>query len=405
MGETAYDFQTVSYNAQDVTEYLKKYYNYTADNLSVQNITTAEIYKFAEMFVQKKSFGKFLGDFLTNTGRVTESSEDKKDFISYCTSAFEASGIINAPSLFEAQNPLTREVLKKQLKGWFADVTPSRESIFKLAFALKLSCADLEYFLKAGICDKNVNYKSPPEAAAYYSLSFGKDYAFTIYLLEKAAELECRANETGQYVLTEKYEDIYKNIKSEDELILYLSELISGESNSKFSVCIKDCYDDLVGDIWEKAKLDRQLYFDGESKNENEISFSVIERYIYGFVDDSTYALYKNGNIAGSKNNRLGDLKWFFSTLLRRSDLDKMYSGKKKISRDTILTLAFFIVCEEKPDFNAFEFIAEINEYLNFSRFEGFNFSFPYDMLLFMCLQTDDPIMSFRKIWKMSWKE
>ncbi len=405
MCEAAYDFQTVSYNVQDVTEYLKKYYNYTVDNLSVQNITTAEIYQFAEMFVQKKGFGKFLGDFLTDTNRVTKLSEGKNDFISHCTAAFDTSGIINAPSLFETQNPLTREVLKKQLKSWFADVTPSRESIFKLAFALKLSCADLEYFLKAGIGDKNVNFKSPPEAAAYYSLSFGKDYAYALYLLEKAGESESRANKTEQYVLTEKYEDIYKNIKSEDELILFLSELISDANESKFSVCIKDCYDGLVGDIWEKARLDRQLYFDGESKNENEISFSIIERYIYGFVDDSTYALYKNGNIAGSKNNRLGELKWFFSTLLRRSDLDKMYNGKKKISRDTILTLAFFIVCEEKPDFNAFEFIAEINEYLNFSRFEGFNFSFPYDMLLFMCLQTDDPIMSFRKIWKMSWKE
>jgi len=405
MGETAYDFQTISYNVQNVAEYLKKYYNYTSDNLSVQNITTEEIYQFAKMFVQKKSFGKFLGDFLIETGRVTELSDNKKDFISYCTTAFDSSGVIDAPSLFETQNPLTREVLKKQLKGWFADVTPSRESIFKLAFALKLSCAELENFLKVGICDKNINYKSPSEVAAYGSLSFGNDYAYALYLLNKASKIERKSNETEQYVLTEKYEDIYKKIKSEDELILYLSELISAENNLTFSVCIKDCYDDLIGGIWEKAKLDRQLYSVSETKGKDEISFSIIERYIYGFVDDSTYALYKNGNIAGSKNNKLGDLKWFFSTLLRRSDMDKMYSGKKKISRDTILTLAFFIVCEEKPDFNAFEFISEINEYLNFSRFEEFNFSFPYDMLLFMCLQTDDPIMSFRKIWKMSWKE
>lgn len=401
MGEIACDFQTVSYNAQDVAEYLKKYYNHTSDNLSVQNITTVEIYRFAEMFVQKKSFGKFLGDFLTDTGRITNS----KDFITYCISEFEKSGIINAPSLFEAQNQLTREVLKKQIRGWFADVTPSRESIFKLAFALKFSCTDLEYFLKMGICDKNVNFKSPSETAAYYSLSLGKDYAYALYLLEKAAEIECKTYKTEHNVLTEKYEDVYKKIKSEDELIFFLSELISVENDTKLSVCIKDCYDDLILDIWEKAKLDRQLYFDGESKNDNVISFGIIEKYIYCFFDDSTYALYKNGNIAGSKNNRLGDLKWFFSTLLRRSDLEKMYNGKKKISRDTVLTLAFFAVCEEKPDSNAFEFISEINEYLNFSRFEGFNFSFPYDMLLFMCLQTDDPIMSFRKIWKMSWKE
>lgn len=405
MGETAYDFQTVSYNVQDVTEYLRKYYNYTSDDLHIKNITTAEIYKFAETLVQKKSFGKFLEDFLIETGRVAELSDDKKDFISYCTATFEESGIIGAPNLFETQNPLSREVLKKQLKSWFADVTPSRKSIFKLAFALKLSCGELEYFLQVGICDRNVNYKSPSEAAAYGSLKFGKDYAYTLYLLNKAAEIKNNENHSEQYVLTEKYEDIFKNVKSENELILYLSELISAENDPKFSVCIKDCYDDLVGDIWEKARLDRQLYFDGESKNGNEVSFSIIERYIYGFVDDNSYALYKNGNIAGSKNNRLGELKWFFSTLLRRSDMDKMYNGKKKISRDTILTLAFFIVYEEKPDFNAFEFISEINEYLNFSRFEGFNFSFPYDMLLFMCLQTDDPIMSFRKIWKMSWKE
>ncbi|MCM1059128.1 MAG: hypothetical protein NC452_02415 [Eubacterium sp.] len=403
MIETADDFRTVSYNTQDVTEYLGKYYNYAPDNFSVQNITTAEIYQFAETLIRKKSFGEFLCDFLTDTSRITEPSADKKVFISYCMAAFDNSGIINAPSLFKSQNSLTRDVLKKQLKGWFEDVIPSRESIFKLAFALKLSCAELEDFLKIGICDKNVNYKSPSEAAAYGSLSFGKDYTYALYLLDKASEIKHEINKP-QYVLTERYEDIYKKIKLEDELVLYLSKLVSDESDSKFSVCIKDCYDDLISDIFEKAKLDRQLYFSNETKNENGISFSTIERYIYGFTDDINYALYTNGNIAGSRNNRLGELKWFFSTLLRRSDMEKMYNEKKKISRDTILTLAFFVVCEEKPDYNAFELISEINEYLNFSRFEGFNFSFPYDMLLFMCLQTDDPIMSFRKVWKMSWK-
>lgn len=403
MIETADDFQTVSYNIQDVTCYLKKYYNYVPDNFSVQNITTADIYKFAETLIRKKDFADLLKDHLIKTGRVTGSSDDNKPFISYCMDAFGSSGIIDAPSLFDTHNILSRDVLKKQLKGWFSGVTPSRESIFKLAFALKFSCEELEYFLKAGICDKNVNFKSPAEVAAYSSLKAGKDHAYALSILHKAAEINKAPDKTKVYVLTEKFEEIYKKIRSEDDLILYLSEIISYENDPNFSLCIKDCYDDLINDIYEKAELDRQLYYYDEIKNDNGISFSTIEKYIYGFMDDDTYALYKNGNIAGKKDNKLGDLKWFFSTLLRRSDLEKMYNGNKKISRDTILTLAFFIVCEEKPDSDAFDLISEINEYLNFSRFETFNFSFPYDMLLFMCLQTDDPIMNYRKIWKMSW--
>lgn len=82
---------------------------------------------------------------------------------------------------------------------------------------------------------------------------------------------------------------------------------------------------------------------------------------------------------------------------------EKMYDGQKKISRDTIITLAFFAACEESPYSDTYEYIADINDYLNFCRYEQMNFSYPYDLFIFMCLQTDDPLSSFRSIWSRSW--
>ena len=63
---------------------------------------------------------------------------------------------------------------------------PARESVFLLAFALKMSCEELNNFLMKGICDKGINYKNPAEVAAYICLKEQKDHSYALELLNKA---------------------------------------------------------------------------------------------------------------------------------------------------------------------------------------------------------------------------
>lgn len=396
-------FTTVSYRMSDVSHYFKKFYSFEINEDDIDNITTDEIYRFAETLLRKKSFGEFLSRFLSDSGR---SEGNSKVFIKYCKGKYADSGIIDAPSLFGNQNPLSRDVLRRQLKNWFeGGVTPERESIFKLAFALNFTCPELEYFLKCGLCDRNINFKSAAEVAAYGSLRFGKEYSYALDILEKASNIEAEPFDEIRAVFTERFEEFFDNIRSEDELLIYVARLLASDSDPQISASVRENYKDLISALAQTADADKQLYETNGAYENGNISFAAIEHYLYGFTDDSDYAVYVNGNIAGSKYNKLGELKWFFSTLLRRTDLGAMYREEKKISRDTILTLAFFSVCENRSESTVEELVLEINEYLNVSRFEEFNFALPYDMFLYMCLQTNDPIGSFRNVWKKSWKE
>ena len=178
---------TVSYNTEDVYKYLKDFYNIEFEHN--HSFTTHEIYKIVESSITNKSFGEYLADFLCKTGRccpVLYSDDHFETYIKYCLNAFADSGIIKSPVIFENKRILTNELLKKLLKNWFNGVMPARESVFLLAFALKMSCEELNNFLMKGICDKGINYKNPAEVAAYICLKEQKDHSYALELLNKA---------------------------------------------------------------------------------------------------------------------------------------------------------------------------------------------------------------------------
>lgn len=413
-------FKTVSKNREDVQKYLKCYFDYEFPEDC--SLTAEEIFGIMKNHLSQFSFSKYISDFILkkfSAEIVVDSSgiPEINTMISFCIEAFKRKGIVNRRNIFSKDKKIiTNELLRKQVKNWFGGVTPARESIFLLAFALEMSCEELSEFLTNGIHDKGLNYKNPAEVAAFACLGKNKDYIYAEEILEAAMECAGLKKESSKLVFTSEYESLYEKIITEEKLIDFIAKLIAESNNPKFSVCIKTCYDELIEKIYENAAVDKMISVSNETgievNSSEKLSFGTVERYIYyyipvktdkGYYRTDTYAPYNNGNIAGKQNNLLKNSKWFFSTLLRRSDLKKMYESEKIISRDVILTLAFLVICEESPGYDTYEYIMEINDYLYFCRFEQINFSYPYDLFIFMCLQTDDPLSSFRKIWKYSW--
>lgn len=412
-------YGTIIKNAGNVAEYLKKYFDYKLPN-GKKELKSEEIFQIIKEHMSSKSFGKYLKEYICKKEPdkfASDGQESTSEFIKYCTEKFRNNGLIGSASIFEKKKTaMSEELLRKQLRNWFGNVTPSRESVFLLAFALEMNCEQLSEFLTKGLCCKNINYKNPAEVAAYSCLKNKKQYSYAIWLLKEANKFSNESNKSPQKFFTDEYRTEYEKINTEEELIEYIAKLISEKNDPKASVCVYDCYKKLLESISEYAVLDKKIAVENETGvkilTKEEISFGTVERYIYyytpvkngnGHYKTDSFAPYENGNIIGKQGNLMKDSKWFFSTLLRRSDLQKMYSSEKAISRDTILTLSFFTVCEENPYYGTYEYISDINDYLNFCRFEQFNFSYPYDMFIFMCLQTDDPPATFRKIWEMSW--
>lgn len=409
------NFSTVSLNRPDVSEYLKKYYNTDISHLS--ELTTKDIFNILVSSVKDRPFSEFLTDFLKSTNRVSRNA-DKTACIAYCTSAFEGSGITDAEPLFKNKSPLTAGLIKKLLKNWFENVCPSRENVFLLAFALKADLSELSHLLIKGIHSKDINYKNPEETAAATAIRLKKGYHFALKIMERASEKTPVTPPAKRNILTSSYKNAYEKLSTDEEICRYIADLIALKNDPRTSECISQCYKKLMNILSYYAKLDKMVSVENETgvkiTNSRSISFGTIERFIYYYVPvkngpgryrTDSFAPYENGNIKGSSDNLMGERDWFFSTLLRRGDLAKMYRGTKQISRDVILTLSFFAVCEENPYYGTYEYISDINDYLNFCRFDMFDFSAPYDLFLFMCLQTDDPPASFRKIWELSWNK
>lgn len=402
-------------NTEDISEYLNCYFNYKIESDKTE-FTAKEIFDIISNHITKNSFGKYLLNYIIEK-EPDFNNQDMERIIKNCSEKFRKNGLINCTNIFDEQKvTITEEFLRKQLRNWFGSVTPSRENIFLLAFALEMNCDELSNFLTKGLGDKNINYKNPAEIAAYSSLKMKKDYAYALWLINEAEKTAPEKNLIKKNILTESYRSAYEKIRSENELTEYIAKLISEKNDPKTSVSISECYKNLIKKISEHAILDKKVAVANETgikiTPKKSISFGTIERYIYYYVPvkagnghykTDSFAPYENGNIVGKKNNIMKEQKWFFSTILRRSDMKKMYLSEKPISRDTILTLAFFTVCEENPNYSVYEYISDINDYLNFCRFERINFAYPYDLFIFMCLKTDDPLACFRKIWEMSW--
>lgn len=413
-------FKTVSKNRSDVHKYLKNYFNY--DFPKDLQLTADDIFSILKDHMQSFSFSKYLKNFIADKfpekfNMYDDDSARTEAMISFCIDAFRDSGMLDQKNIFSRDKKIiTDELLRKQVRNWLGGVTPSRESIFLLAFALKMDCDELSDFLANGIHDKKLNYKNPAEVTAFACLNKAKSYRQAEELLRQAAEKAPYVKESGRNFFTSEYEALYEKIDTEEKLVSFIAELITENNDPKTSKCIKVCYDELIKKIYKNAAADKMISVANETGIEislsDNVSFGTVERYIYyyipvksekGYFRTDTYAPYANGNIMGKQNNYFKDSKWFFSTLLRRSDLKKMFNGQKAISRDTILTLAFFAACEDESDCDVYEYIMEINDQLCYCRFEQINFAYPYDLFIFMCLQTDDPLSCFRKIWKYSW--
>lgn len=413
-------FKTLSKNRNDVEKYLKCYFNYEFPK--DQLLDADKIFEILKDHIPSFSFSKFLENFMfkkfSEQFDTFDDHETQTDnMVNFCINAFRENGITNKKNIFSRdQKVITSELLRKQVRNWFCGVTPSRESIYLLAFALKMDCNELSDFLTNGIHEKKVNFKNSAEVAAFACINKKKSYDYAEEILKLAEEKAPAEKTIKRMIYTSEYEDLYQKIDTEENLVSFIAELITENNDPKTSKCVKACYDELIEKIYKNAAADKMISIANETGIEvsysDKLSFGTVERYIYyyipvksdhGYYRTDTYAPYSNGNIKGKQNNYFKDSKWFFSTLLRRSDLKKMFEDQKAISRDTILTLSFFVVCEEDPNYDTYEYIMEINDYLYSCRFEQINFSYPYDLFIFMCLQTDDPLSCFRKIWRNSW--
>ena len=115
------------------------------------------------------------------------------------------------------------------IQKWFGihgKSTPDREAIFRLAFALRLSCEEMEEYLVKGIGETGVQINDYQEVIFLYSLQKGYSYEEALCLI---SEFEDRASEDIQIIShneTSKLWEIFmikKDLERED-FILWMLE-------------------------------------------------------------------------------------------------------------------------------------------------------------------------------------
>ena len=282
-------FKTVSKKRSDVQKYLKNYFNY--DFPKDRQLTADEIFNILKDHMQPFSFSKYLKKFITdkfpeNFNMYDDDSVRTESMISFCIDAFRDSGILNQKNIYSRDKKIiTGELLRKQVRNWLSGVTPSRESIFLLSFALKMDCDELSDFLTNGIHEKKLNYKNPAEVATFACLNKMKSYKYAEEILRLAEEKALYTKESDRVFFTSEYEALYEKIDTKEKLIGFLANLITENNDPKTSKCVKVCYDKLIEKIYKNAAADKMISVANETGIEiglsDKISFGTVERYIY----------------------------------------------------------------------------------------------------------------------------
>ncbi len=368
------------------------------------------------------SFSQYLKRFIfekRNKNNIIKSFDaPDDDYVDYCVELFRNSNIADKPSLFTNDKiSIHSDLIKKQLRNWLGGTTPSRENAFLFAFALEMNLEELSEMLKKWLKDKDINYKSYSEVIVWWCIKNKQDYDYAVKLLTKYRRIRKEAYIPIKHNYTEEYKSILYRITSLEELYIFFSALKHNEDDVAQNASVQDCFNELITFVNKNSVYDKNalLMTNGDGADTDKISVSAIEQYIYGYdyiedkegkcVKKNTNIPYSNNNIPSTKLNKLHNYKWFVSTLLRRSDLEKMLKGKKSICREDILTLAFFYsVLDEDTDADAESRMLSIGDHLSRCRFEYFNLSHMYDSFICLCLNSSDPFETFRQVWWLSWK-
>lgn len=368
-----------------------------------------ELKKAEELF---RTFDKALDTFIANHGYVGDLSsvDEKVSFI--------------ACKLKEAGVPVPRNI-----KKWYSEHKRiERKTAFQLCFAFGLQVDEVNDFLRRVCLTRGFDSHNVEEVVYFFSLKNRLSYAEAVDILTKVTIVKPDKMSKEDIVYTEFIAEEIDDIKTAEELILYLNENVDkfGYNNATSYEIIRSIWNDISKEdgialrekkllyvAFDKDTNDEQLEDDADKKRKERkrIDDSLWEIYLQILGLSGSYAdgIYKDRSIKAilKDNELLHPLAE--DSFPDRDGLNKILNGEhvsyERVRKLLILLVFYKFWANKALGSNHYEAgygdadrcLATINDNLVDAGYPLLYPGNPYDFIILVTVNADNPLMSFRE--------
>lgn len=317
----------------------------------------------------------------------------------------------NTPQSFDR----TTAKLGALSKKWLTQQTVRRKVVFLLGFGLRMSADDVNEFLQKGLREQGINAKDPFEVICWYCYNNGYGYLKFESLWQDYCETPPSEGDADSLFLdrTTRVRNEMYAIRSDEDLIAFVSKLKTQDNRTHLSVTARKCFDELFvqareivaaiyneyeQDKYEKEKKRRPRVYTSDDITESDLE-SVIS---------SAVPVDRHGNLIPSKASKLNAR--FAGKRFSRQHISEILRGKAEVTRYDLITMNFFIFSQTtdkypdaKTESDAFE--ESTNKILAQCYLGELNPSNPYEYFVLSCIHSDSPMGTYADVLELSYEQ
>lgn len=325
-------------------------------------------------------------------------------------------------------------------KNWLTQQTVKRQAVFLLGFGLGMSVEDVNQFLTRALCEREINFKDPFETVCWYCYSNRYNYLKYQQLWQVYEELppSCENEEILDREPTDAFRFRAGHIRTEEELMAYLSTLKVSRTASRMSVSARRQFDalydaarDLIAGMYNDSEAERNArvlegYRERLSRNDRMYEFEKMrhlaqqrekhhtftrEEITPGDVERvicSAIPMDRHGNLVPIKFSAFRD--HFGMRKFSRQRLSDILARETEIDRFDLITLNFFLYSQRvdnypNPKIRYEAFVQSTNQILRGCGMGTLYPANPYECFLLMCILAEDPLGTYADVWEMAYSE
>jgi hypothetical protein len=293
----------------------------------------------------------------------------------------------------EQRVPLAAIGSLNTLKNWFhAGPRPKkgdtgRQSMFALAFALKLSIDETAALFHKVYLDRAFDFREPADIVAFYCLSHSRTWSDAQALMQQTGNAEM----DDKTVYTQVLKDQISVLKEDLELIAFLQR--HKNNLSKRNVTAKQHLESLrrKANVFAQKELEStamEEQFKGSDRSSNSFTYEMIIG-ISPSGEKGTISLFKHAALPKEIRNRFPEAASFTKKNPTYEELRKM-----------IILLNSYIfwyqVQQQHCQFDLEDYIAEMNALMTECGFSELYLGNPYDWMFMYCTLNENPLDTFR---------
>lgn len=379
-----------------------------AYNIFEEDDYLEELKKAAELF---RTFDKALDSFIVNHGYKGDLS-DAEEKVSFIVGKLKDAGV-----------PVPRNI-----KKWYTEHKRiERKTAFQLCFAFGLQVDEVNDFLRRVCLTRGFDCQSVEEVVYFFAFKNGLSYGDATEILTRVTIVKPDKMLKENIVYTDLIVEEIDNIETVEELVQYLNENVDkfGYNNATSYETIRSIWHDISKENGIALREKKLLYvaFDKDANDEQQEADTDKKRKERKRMDDSLWEIYLQ--ILGLSGNYLDSIykDRSIKSILKdnellhplaedsfpdRDGLNKILNGEhvsyERVRKILILLVFYKFWANKALGSNHYEAgyedaercISTINNNLVDAGYPMLYPGNPYDFIIFVSVNADSPLMTFR---------